>query len=34
MVCYVSWVDIHNDNTHTLKDLNPKENKDRLIGKM
>ena len=27
--CYVSWVDIQNDNTHTLKDLNPKENKDR-----
>ena len=24
--CYVSWVDIHNDNTHTLKDI---EQKDR-----
>ena len=22
--CYVSWVDIHNDKTHTLKDLNEK----------
>ena len=27
--CYVSWVDIHNDKTHTLKDLNKKENRDR-----
>jgi len=23
--CYVSWVDIHNDNTHTLKDLGDKD---------
>jgi len=27
--CYVSWVDIHNDKTHNLKDLNKKENRDR-----
>ena len=26
--CYVSWVDIKNDNTHTLKDLN-NSNRDR-----
>ena len=26
--CYVSWVDIENDNTHNLKEVN-KENKDR-----
>ena len=23
--CYVSWVDIHNDNTHTLKDLGDRD---------
>ena len=27
--CYVSWVDIHNDKTHSLKDLDKKTNTDR-----